>query len=383
MKIAHVTATFPPYWAGTGNVAYNQAKILHKMGHHVEVFTALPKNSAPLQFDFAVHYLPTLGRIGNAPFTPGLVRHLKGFDVIHLHYPYIFGAELSMLASTLYKTPIVIMYHNDLIGQGIKQFLFTLYTRILQPTTLRSANVVLATTQDYATHSLLKKVGSLNINIVQNAIDASILDRSANIGPSPIATVPYVLFVGAMDPAHHFKGIPVIIDASTQLKRREVKIILAGDGPSRVEYETYAYKIQATNVEFVGRVSQNNLLNLYHHASATVLPSTTQGEAFGLVLLESWANETPVIASDLPGVRSLVSDGIDGYLSPPGDSLALANAIDMIINNPEASKVMGYNGYQKVTKFYSWDYVGTLLESTYEKVLGGYYNSPSQNGGAG
>src|SRR5438270_13371710 len=86
MRIAHVTATFPPYWAGTGNVAYYHARTLTERGHDVTVFTATPHRGGSQRFPFAVEYLRAPFRLGNAPFTPHLVYRLRGFDLIHLHY---------------------------------------------------------------------------------------------------------------------------------------------------------------------------------------------------------------------------------------------------------------------------------------------------------
>ena len=90
MRIAHVTATFPPYWGGTGNVCYYNARELSRRGHEVHVFTAGVKD-APAEEKMEgvfVHRLKPLIQFGNAFFIPGLVK-LKRFDIIHLHYPLL------------------------------------------------------------------------------------------------------------------------------------------------------------------------------------------------------------------------------------------------------------------------------------------------------
>ncbi len=74
MRIAHVTATFPPYYAGTGLVCYHQAEGLARLGHQVAVFTAAcSSGDSPHPEGVSVHRLPALFRIGNAPFLPGLL----------------------------------------------------------------------------------------------------------------------------------------------------------------------------------------------------------------------------------------------------------------------------------------------------------------------
>jgi glycosyltransferase involved in cell wall biosynthesis len=368
MRIAQVVATFPPYWAGTGNVAYHQSRVLHERGYDVEVFTALPPHEKPLEFPFPVHYLPTWGRLGNAPFTPSLMRHLRGFDLIHLHYPYIFGADLTIGAAKRYHIPVVATYHNDLLGSGVKGLLFDLYNRINQPRILRYATSIMATTKDYAGYSFLTRINGLPIRPIPNAVDPLFLQTIATEGACPLAN-PFVLFVGAMDNAHLFKGVPILIDAMTSLKKKAVDLILAGDGALREYYMDYARASGIDNAHFVGRVAHQTLQSLYAGAEATILPSTSSTEAFGLVLLESWANKTPVIATRIPGVRELVDDGQDGYLVPPNDPNTLAHAIKHIIDDPEKSRTMGEAGYLKVCDKYTWEHVVDQIEVLYHEVV--------------
>jgi glycosyltransferase involved in cell wall biosynthesis len=96
------------------------------------------------------------------------------------------------------------------------------------------------------------------------------------------------------------------------------------------------------------------------------------GEAFGLVLIESLACGTPVIASDLPGVRTVVADGRDGLLVPPTDADALAAALGLMLAlPPEARQAMGAAGRAKVVERYDWRVIGARLEAIYQETLGG------------
>src|ERR1044071_5222190 len=76
---------------------------------------------------FSIHRLQALFRIGNAPVLPKLPLALRDFDLIHLHYPFIGGAELVRIASTLFHTPLVVTFHNDLVGDGARKYLFQFY----------------------------------------------------------------------------------------------------------------------------------------------------------------------------------------------------------------------------------------------------------------
>ena len=368
MRIAHVVATFPPYWAGTGNVAYQQSRVLHERGYAVEVFTALPAHEQPMDFPFPVHYLKTWGRLGNAPFTPSLIRQLRGFDLIHLHYPYIFGADLTVIAARRYHIPVVATYHNDLLGSGFKGMLFSLYNSLRQPSILRKTVRVITTTRDYANHSKLATLHPLPIGVIPLAVDlpdATVTEHDINL-PIPKR---FVLFVGALDSAHRFKGLEILLDAMVLLKDTGIALLIAGDGNLRSEFVKKAQDLYLSSVTFVGKVPPSSTLRaLYKQAIATVLPSIST-ESFGLVILESWANQTPVVATLIPGVRELIGDGSDGLLVSPGDPRELAKAITQMAENPRKAQRMGEAGYQKVRTYYTWDRVVDQIEALYREVV--------------
>jgi len=140
LKIALVTATFPPYRGGTGNVCFHNARELARRGHEAHVFTAaLPGAPAHETIEgVVVHRLRPLARAGNAPLLPALSWRLRGFDVIHLHYPF-FGGEITALAAKLSRAPLVITYHQDVLLSGVAGLLERLLRRTVGRLALRSA----------------------------------------------------------------------------------------------------------------------------------------------------------------------------------------------------------------------------------------------------
>src|SRR5947209_3194255 len=148
MRIAHVTHSFPPYFAGVGNVAFHNARVLAAMGHEVHVFTAA---AAGAPFDPAgvtVHRLKPLLEIGKAPFLPGLVA-MDRFDVVHLHLPFI-GGELAAVRALARRTPIVVTLHNDLAVSGLKGAILAAYDRLTTPLLLRAASVICVVSAAFA-----------------------------------------------------------------------------------------------------------------------------------------------------------------------------------------------------------------------------------------
>lgn len=376
MKIAHVTATFPPYQGGTGNVCYYNALELGKLGHQVTVFTAAhPPGQYTYPAAFEVRRLPVTFRIGNAPLLPGLLG-IKDFDIIHLHYPFIFGAELVRLAALIRSIPFIITHHNDLIGDGARAKLFANYQLISAWTTVRHARYVCAVSLDHYNSSNLR--ASMNGNgppafEIPNGVDTDLFSPAGATDVRERYQIPHdaklALFVAALDRAHHFKGLEQLLRAMKSLDDT-TWLLIAGDGDLRAEYERQAEALGISRrTVFAGAIDHDQLPPFFRAADVTVLPSSPP-ESFGLVLIESMACGIPVIASDIPGVRTVVADGIDGYLVAEGDVAALSDRLRDMLALPDAHQAaMGQAGRRKVEERYAWEQIGARLEEVYRDVL--------------
>jgi glycosyltransferase involved in cell wall biosynthesis len=107
----------------------------------------------------------------------------------------------------------------------------------------------------------------------------------------------------------------------------EVSLVVGGDGEWRQKYESLARARLGDRARFVGDIPDQILPAYYRAADVVTLPSTDRTEAFGLVLIEAMACGSPVVASRLPGVRTLVEEGVTGFLVEPGDPIDLAGKI--------------------------------------------------------
>jgi glycosyltransferase involved in cell wall biosynthesis len=313
--------------------------------------------------------------LGNAHFLPDLIR-IKGYDLIHLHYPF-FGGEFSGLAAWIDRIPLVITYHHDVILRGMKSVLEGCLRWTIERWLLRSAEIILFTSKDYANSSLIRP--HLNgcekrIATLPNGIDllhfypsreSKYLKNSLGYDMNDFR----ILLVANLDRAHYFKGVEIFLNALEKLPQ-QVKGLIVGDGDLRHHYENMArVRFLETRVNFVGSATCKELRDYYNLADVTVMPSTTRGEAFGLVLLESLACCTPVIASDLPGVRTVVDDGQDGFLVKPGDTESLVEKVLFLRQNTEKSRLMGKCGREKMVESYSWVKIIEKLEGIYNTLL--------------
>ncbi len=381
MRIAHVTATFPPYYGGTGTVCYHNALGLARLGHDVTVYTADDADDAVGGYVYPdgieVRHLRAPFRVGNAPLMPGLLG-IEGFDIIHLHYPFYFGGEMVLWKSLVGRTPYVVTYHQDVLFTGLLQFPERAHHRLLGTRILERSDKVLATSMDYARASRLKtllKKRPAAVDELPNGVD----EQRFHPGVDGTALRPrygltgadrIVLFVGALDQAHYFKGVGNLLQAMAQIPDEGIKLLLVGDGNLREAYQAQADALElGGRVRFCGRVSAAELPAPYALCGLLVLPSTTMGEAFGVVLLEAMACGKPVIASNLPGVRSVVEEGKNGYLVEPGDVEELRARIELLLGDRQRGRKMGEQGRAKVEKKYAWPTIIPRLEQIYKNVL--------------
>lgn len=371
-RVAHVTATFPPYQGGTGNVCFHNARVLAERGYDVHVYTAAWPGEADDPPGVRVHRLRPLVRVGNAPILPQLLR-LRDADLIHLHFPFYTGGELVALSGR----PYVVTYHQDVQIDGWLGRLTAVHDRTVGRRVLGGAARLCPTSLDYLAHSavadLTPHLGN-RIVPLPNGVDLArfrpaSLDAAARRRFGLPADGLAVLFVGAMDAAHHFKGVPVLLRALADLP--EVAALLVGNGNLRPDYERLADELGlGGRAVFAGRLATADLVAAYRATDALVLPSVTRGEAFGMVLIEAMASGRPVIASNLPGVRSVVTEGRDGFLVPPGDVVALRTTLARLAALPTAARqAMGIAGREKVERDYGWEQIGARLEAIYADVL--------------
>ena len=152
MRIAHLTATFPPYRGGAGNTAFRFAREQAERGHRVEVFTAPAPGEIPDPGAVVVHRIDPVFAIGNAPLIPSLAR-IDGFDVVHLHYPFIFGSELTLLGRLSRRRrdqALLVHYKNRLVADGVRGAMFEAYEHTVAPALIRAADRVCVLSPDHA-----------------------------------------------------------------------------------------------------------------------------------------------------------------------------------------------------------------------------------------
>lgn len=207
------------------------------------------------------------------------------------------------------------------------------------------------------------------------------------------ADIPILLYVGRFD-TH--KGIDTLLEACQCLSQGEIggyepftqfQVVLVGDdaGTASHEREHLEQEIQALGlsekVHFAGRIRHGRLPLFYTAADVCVVPS--QYEPFGLVALEAMACETPVVASDVGGLKFTVIPEETGLLVPVGDAPAFARAIARILSNPQWADTLKTKASSHVQEAFTWTSAGAQVSDLYRRLLAeSLMAAPSSNGGS-
>jgi glycosyltransferase involved in cell wall biosynthesis len=184
--------------------------------------------------------------------------------------------------------------------------------------------------------------------VFPNAVDC-VTDPST----APDRQTDLVLTVSRLGPGDRMKNIDVLIKAVALLARDgvAVRLEIIGDGLLRSALERLAKHLGVeSRVSFLGRVDDVDLANAYARASVFALASSKEG--FGIVYLEAWQRQLPVVCGTLGASHEVVSDGIDGFVADEADPADVAAKIRRLITVPSLARSLGRNGYEKVQNTY-------------------------------
>jgi phosphatidylinositol alpha-mannosyltransferase len=201
-------------------------------------------------------------------------------------------------------------------------------------------------------------------DIIPNGIDVG---RFRDIEPFPWAGdgIPRILFVGRYNEPR--KGFKYLLRAMPYVHQQfpEARLVVVGGGkPDKFEGLMERYGVR--NVDFVGLASPQALPRYYASCELFCAPSIS-GESFGIVLLEAMASGRPVVAGDIPGYRSVMTNGKEGLLIPPKDPHALALAIVRVLADSGLRARMAVTGQAKASR-YDWPEIAARVLAVYERA---------------
>jgi phosphatidyl-myo-inositol alpha-mannosyltransferase len=314
--------------------------------------------------------LPANGAISNMALTPRAVRAMRrelrggGYDVVHIHEPVVPLVSWDALTS-LGELPLVGTFHTfseNLLTNGIaavplggRRRMNRLHARIA--------------VSEAAAWTARRFYGG-RYRIVPNGVhlpDGPQL-AYAPAGPDLNDAENHhprrelrILFIGQ---AVERKGLPILLRAFEALRDQlPATLTLVGASPEEVAH----MMLDDRGVQALGKVSEERKLAELARAEVVCAPSLG-GESFGMVLTEAFAAAAPVLASDIPGYRDVLRHGQDGLLVPPGDALALAEALRTLALDPALRARMAASARERAERF-AWPHVAAEVLDTYEQAL--------------
>lgn len=310
-------------------------------------------------------------RLGNTPIRPGfgsiVEDRIREFDpdVVVGHTPVPFAAEMAFGAARRAHAPFVATYHAGRLRAG-RPFLRPLawLNRVtLERRMLSGAARLIAVAPYVRDHALARHRG--RVTIVPPGVDQEWFC------PNDVRPGPTVLFVGPLSRSYRWKGVDVLWRAFKLVQERVLgaRLVLVGDGDRRKAFERRA-AYWGPSVQILGRISDADLRHAYRSAGVVVLPSLTDAESCGMVLVEANACGRPVVGSRVGGIPDFVADGENGYLSPPGDASGLADRIVKVLRDPRLADAMGKAGRARVVEHHDWDLLARRTEATLQAAAG-------------
>jgi phosphatidylinositol alpha-mannosyltransferase len=277
-------------------------------------------------------------------------------DVVHAHEP--FSPSTSMMSVLATDAPVVATFHAYHDRSRLLEAAAPLLRNVA-----RRIDAAVAVSR--AAGRFVTPVFPEGVEIVPNGVD---VERFAQPGP-PAAGLPdgrILLWVGRLDPQ---KGFPIMVGAFGRLATEypDLSLVVAGDGRDRHAADMLTEDDRA-RVLMLGSVPNVELPTYLAAADVFASPATGH-ESFGIVLVEALAAGVPVVATDIPGYREVIRDGVDGLLVPPSDAAALASAIRRALVEPDLASALAHAGRARAREF-SWDVVVPRIEAIYERVAG-------------
>jgi phosphatidyl-myo-inositol alpha-mannosyltransferase len=271
------------------------------------------------------------------------------FDVLHLHEP--MTPAICVAALALAECPVVATWHAA--GElGWMKYALHFWGFLMDRVDHRIA------VSEQAHLSAARWLPG-EYDIVPNGVDVPATVETGGRDDT-------VVFTGRHDPR---KGLSVLLRAWPEIHRRTgARLRVIGTDPLQFGLLRARLRIDDTGIDVLGIVTNEVRTAELARAKAFVSPALG-GESFGLVLAEALAQGTPVVASDIPGYRAVMTED-GGLLVPPGDVDALAEAVIRLLGDEERRQQYGAAGHRLVLERFSWEDIGRRLARIYQLVSG-------------
>ncbi|MEB4210080.1 glycosyltransferase [Mycobacterium sp. 94-17] len=364
-RVAVVAPYYHPHIGGLENYAQQVVQALdHSPRHDVVVLctNGSRRTVVESQGGITVVRLPTLVKLSNSPLHPWwpiLLRRLfrrLSIDVVHAHAPVPGLADVATFVAG--ARPVVLTYHSGSLLKGRRwiDLLLSAYEKYWLPCVFNRCAALGAVSPVSKVYETGRAV------LLPPGVDVTAFS------PAPVGRRrdPTVLYVGRIDRSSWWKGLDILFQSMALLRSQvpDVRLNMVGDGDAVPVLRELARRLEIDDiVDWHGALDGSALVEEYRRAAVVVLPSTTECESFGMVLIEAMACGRPVVGSEVGGIPFVVRPEVEGLLVPPGEPKALADACRSILLDPALAEHLGGQGRRIAEDRWAWSKrIGPILD---------------------
>ena len=373
MKIALVSPYDYVHPGGVNNHIVHLAAAFRQLNHDVTVIAPVARDQAVPDgvstISRSITTVKTGGSDARISFSLRASSRIKRlleeerFDVVHLHNPLTPVVSMNFLRhrDVAPDTVMVATLHEY---RADKNPLFALADPLIQRWIERLDGRIAVSE---VSRSFNNTYFPGEYEIIPNGIDLTRFNHDVQPMQRYASDRPTVLFVGRLE---YRKGFKYLLRAwlwvREAIPNARLLVVGAFDKRRKRGYVLYARRQGIGGVRFVGQVSESDLPRFYRTADVFVAPSAGF-ESFGIVLLEAMATGVPVVASDIPGYRTVLDHGVQGLLVEPRHPQALAKAVIDLLRDQDLRTQMGSQGQVKAAD-YDWPRVAVRVLDFYRRI---------------
>ncbi|NLL37748.1 MAG: glycosyltransferase [Fretibacterium sp.] len=352
--ILHVTKAYFPKLGGVETVVRQLAEGASAEGHRVSVLCCGEQSAVEEINGVTIHRYQPFLNVGSAPlsfrFMLKLWQLMKQHDIIHFHVPNPVGELAFCLSPYKRRVKSLCTYHLD----PVRPKSFVRVYKVLLHSFLKCLDVICPTSPNYVRSSDILQQHQKSCLPIPLGAEVS---RFTEVSSSALAEAeraveslkhPRVLFCGRFS---YYKGLSYLLEAIAQVP--DASLILVGRGEKEAELKEQAAALGLEGrMLFLDHLPDELYPAIYHTADLFVLPSAYRSEAFGIVSLEAMAAGLPLVTTELGTGTSFYNvDGETGFVVPPMDPDALAEAINKLLTDRELASQMGLAARKRVDDF--------------------------------
>jgi len=363
MKIIHVTPGFYPTMGGIQKYVEDLCLNLIRLGHQSDVITYERHTITGEKLKKHEKYnginIYRISSFGTRlyPMAPGVLKKIRGYDIVHIHGLGFFCDILSM-TKAFHGKRLIISTHGGIFhtnkSSPAKKLYFSIWCRLMMKNFDR---IVAVSRNDEKLFSRISK----NVVFIPNGVE---MKTYSKIKRKPEKNT--LLFIGRLSPN---KRIDRLVELVHLLKKDVpgIKLYVAGSQWRNEQKKLdalVAEKNLGKNVVFTGEISENEKLSLLSKAEFFV--SASEYEGFGISVIEAMAAGLPVIANDIESFRNFIRNGENGFLINYSEPEKVKNLV-MKIKDRDLSAVSGKA--REEAKKYDWAEIVKKMTGVYERCI--------------